>query len=211
MQDYRQVYFRDFLIEPPILQNGEFICLWIHDTCDKSLQGYSPGESDDFCKATYIVENTKDIFLVERFTYNETDEKIGYFNAWTIKLYGKVIQADNLCSFFKEYSLIMANDFTVFIDSREKEADYYDIWEQIKELRFELVKSDLYLQKDCPLPELYRLTTVRILLYEILLIENEFYDPDDVDIDEVCSHLKRIAPDFPEDSYFGGPNISDFY
>jgi len=73
MQDYRQVYFRDFLFERPILQNGEFKCLWIHDTCDNSLQGYSAGESDDFCKATYIVENTSGKTFMQKVSYLHHD------------------------------------------------------------------------------------------------------------------------------------------
>ncbi len=208
MQDYCQVHLRDFLFEPAILNDDELICLCIHDTCDKDLRGLSPGESDDFCKAAFIVENTKDYFSIERFEYLETDEKIGFYNSWVILLFGKIIHAENLASFLKEYSVLMIKDFSQFEDSKAKEENYYDAWEQIKELGFEIVDNDLWLQKECPLPELYRLTALRILLYEILLIQNEVYDPDEVDIDDVLSHLKRIAPEFPEDSYFGGPNIS---
>ncbi len=208
MQDYRQVQLRDFLFEPIILNDDELICLYIHDTCDKNLSGLSAGESDDFSKAAFIVEKTKDYFFIDRFEYLETDEKIGFYNSWVILLYGKIIDAENLASFLKEYSVLMIKDFSQFEDSKDKEENYYGAWEEIKELRFQIVDEDLWLQKECPLPELYRVTALRILLYEILLIQNEVYDPDDVDIDDVLSHLKRIAPEFPEDSYFGGPNIS---
>ena len=202
MNDIKQIVLRDLVLESLEIETGDKICLWIHDTEDKNLTGYSYAEFGDFLKAAFVAEFTAGCFKIDQYEYVEGEEKIGYYQACIMKLIGTVIDGPKLINLLKEVACLAIRDFSKYPNSEQLSIDSEEIWSNdVLGLDYYLSKKDLWLEPDCPMPELYKAVRLRNLLY------HGFF-ADDEDSVEIAKELKRIAPDFPEEVYFEGPNIS---
>lgn len=203
--NYKDLILRDLLNEKIDISNDEKICLWIHDTCDKNLSGYSEGEFGDFLKAAYIAQEIAENFKIEHFEYVEGTEIIGYYKACIMKLYGVVINNESLKKNLNEQAILAINDFSKYPNKEELDEEQLEIWSNfVHQLSHDLWERDLWLDEDCPIPELFKAVKLRQLLYSAFLSSNGVSD------EEFDSYIEKYFPDFPKEDYHGGPNIS-FY
>ena len=203
MEEVKQIILRDLVLETLEIESGENICLWIHDTEDKNLTGYSYAEFGDFLKAAFVAEFTADSFKIDHYEYLEGEEKIGYYQACLMKLIGTVINGNKLINQLKEVACLAIRDFSGYPNSEQLSNDSEEIWSNdVLGLDYYLSKKDLWLEPDCPMPELYRAVRIRNLLY------HGFFNSENEIRAEIAAELKRIAPEYPEEDYHAGPNIS---
>ena len=201
MEDLKQIILRDLVHETPELESGGKVCLWIHDTENKDLNGYY-GEFADFLKAAFVAEFTADSFRIDHYEYVEGDEKIGYYQAFIMILYGTILDGSKLINQLKEVACLAICNFSKYSNAEELRNESEEIWSNdVWGLDYYLSKKDLWLEPDCPMAELYRAVRIRHILYHGLFADDE-------EKEVIAQELKRIAPELTGDDYHGGPNLS---
>jgi hypothetical protein len=195
-----EIILRDVKATPIVIKQNEDFCLWIHDTYDKNLSGYSEGELGEFLEASYIVYCINEFSRLTHFEYVPSGERLYYYKSYIMKIYGTCTNPEQFMKELLELSCLVQKD----PDDITFENALEHIECGIANLSSKLWEEDMWTSKDCPIPELLLETKKRQLLYSIVFDKSE----GDSFKAELINELKRIAPDFPEDQYHGGPNIS---
>jgi hypothetical protein len=198
-EQYQIINLRNIKNENPRISEGDKVCLCIHDTEDKNLSGGSYAEFGDFLKSSYIANCLVDWFKISNYEYVLGDEKIGYFQACIMKLYGTVLDGEHMLLKLNELSCLGGGDDD---DTVEKRGDLWS--DEIHGLDFQLSDQDLWLEPSCQLPELFKATKLRHCLYHAVFVDDE-----EIRI-EIIKEIKRIDPLFPEEDFFAGPNITGY-
>jgi len=204
MKNFRQLILRDLVDNSiDLLLDGDKVCLWIHDTEDKNLSNYSYAEYGDFLKALFIANYLSGCFKIEHYEYVEGTEKIGYYKAWIMKLFGEITDARIFEKLVKEVSCLAIKEFSKYSNKDQLENDASELWQcEIWGLSDQLNEKDLWLDSDCPAPDLCKAVKLRKLLYHAV------YEEEDEEREFITKEIDRICPEFPKEEYFSGPNIS---